>query len=91
MAEGEPQETSVEEQLVQACQNGDASTLQTLMTSVPGLDLSLTTEDGATLITNAVIGAGQTVPFRRPLVIDDVYIHERFHHVYFEKIQQGRE
>ena len=58
--EGEPQETSVEEQLLVACQNGDADTLQRLMTSVLGLDLSLTTEDGATLITNTVIGAGQS-------------------------------
>jgi ankyrin repeat protein len=59
--EGESQETSVEEQLVVACQNGDADTLQRLMTSVLGLDLSLTTEDGATLITNTVIGAGTGV------------------------------
>ena len=50
---------SVEEQLLLACQNGDAGTLQTIMSSVPGLDLSMATEDGVTLLMQAIIGAGE--------------------------------
>ena len=50
---------SAAEQLLQACQNGDVVSLQKLITtSVSGAELSVTTEDGATLITNTVIAAG---------------------------------
>ena len=58
MAEEEEEGVSVEQQLLLACQNGDVDTVHTLVTSVVGLDISLTTEDGATLITNTIIGAG---------------------------------
>ena len=50
---------SVEEQLLLACQNGDAGTLQTITSSVPGLDLSMATEDGVTLLMQTIIGAGE--------------------------------
>ena len=58
MAEEEEEGVSVEQQLLLACQNGDVDTVHTLVTSVVGMDISLTTEDGATLITNTIIGAG---------------------------------
>ena len=59
--EGE-EEASVAEQLLQACQYGDAETLHQLITSSAGvLELSVTTEDGATLIINTVIAAGLLV------------------------------
>lgn len=48
----------VGDQLLLACQNGDAHTLQTLM-SMAGLNLSMTTEDGVTLLMHAIIGAGK--------------------------------
>lgn len=50
---------AVGDQLLLACQNGDAHTLQTLMSSVAGLDLAMTTEDGVTLIMHTIIGAGK--------------------------------
>ena len=53
MSEGD----SVTEQLLTACQRGDAHALQSLL-SVADLDLSMTTEDGVTLIMHTVIGAG---------------------------------
>lgn len=50
---------AVGDQLLLACQNGDAHTLQTLMSSVAGLDLAMTTEDGVTLLMHTIIGAGK--------------------------------
>lgn len=49
----------VSDQLLLACQNGDAHTLQTLMSSVAGLNLAMTTEDGVTLLMHTIIGAGK--------------------------------
>lgn len=50
---------AVGDQLLLACQNGDAYTLQSLMSSVAGLDLAMTTEDGVTLLMHAIVGAGK--------------------------------
>lgn len=52
MAEG----GNLAEQVVTACQNGDAHTLQSLMSSA--VDLSMVTEDGVTLLMHVIIGAG---------------------------------
>lgn len=50
---------AIGDQLLLACQNGDAHTLQTMMSSVPGLDLSATAEDGVTFLMHTIIGAGE--------------------------------
>ena len=57
MSEGE--QVDAADQLLLACQNGDAHTLQAMMSSVAGLDLSMTTEDGVTLLMHTIIGAGE--------------------------------
>ena len=57
MSEGDKVDAA--DQLLLACQNGDAHSLQAMMSSVAGLDLSMATEDGVTLLMHAIIGAGE--------------------------------
>ena len=48
----------VSTQLLAACQSGDAHALQSMMSSVAGVDLSMKTEGGVTLLMHTIIGAG---------------------------------
>ena len=57
----EEEKVNAADQLLLACQNGDAHSLQAMMSSVAGLDLSMATEDGVTLLMHTIIGAGEAL------------------------------
>ena len=53
------EEESIEHKFLLACQHGDANALSHILSSVPELDVSTTTDaDGFTLLMHAIIAAG---------------------------------
>ena len=58
----EEEEESIEQKLLVACQNGDANTLQDILSSVPGLDVSMATDaEGFTLLMHSIVSAGKVM------------------------------